>query len=91
MGKTGEKIMALKNKIKFYRKNKSISQQKLAVKIGILRTTLSKIENGKLMPSAGLMVKISQVLQEPLGKIFFVEGVEQNDTGIKKPTGTDNN
>lgn len=61
----------LGNNIASIRKKKKITQQELAITIGIERTSLSQIENNAYNPSAETMKKISDVLNEPLGDIFF--------------------
>lgn len=43
-----------------------LSQNKLAEEIGIGRSTLSLLENGKRKPSYEIMVKISKVFNEPV-------------------------
>lgn len=43
-----------------------LSQNTLAQEIGIGRSTLSLLENGKRKPSYDIMVKISKVFNEPV-------------------------
>lgn len=52
------------NAVKFWRKKRKISQQKLTDLIGIDRPTLSKIENPNIPidPSEELAIKISRIL-----------------------------
>ena len=49
----------------------NMTQAELAEQVGIGRTALSKIENGAYYPSAKTMKKISDVLNKPIGEIFF--------------------
>lgn len=75
--------MQLKNRVKELRKIKRLSQQNLADEVGILRTTLSKIENGHIRPGTTLMMKFEGVLGEPFGEIFFTSHVSLDDTSSK--------
>lgn len=53
------------NSIKFWRKKRGITQQKLAYLIGIDRPTLYKMENPNIPidPSEELAIKISRILK----------------------------
>lgn len=53
------------NAVKFWRKKRKMSQQKLADLIGIDRPTLSKMENPNIQidPSEELAIKISRILK----------------------------
>ena len=44
----------LLNKIKVYRAMKNISQEELAVAIGVTRKTINTVETGKFIPSTVL-------------------------------------
>lgn len=52
----------LNNKIGEVRKSKGISQTDLAIKVGVDRTHLNKVENGKVRPSTTLLEKIAEAL-----------------------------
>lgn len=47
-----------------------MTQQQLAEKIGVSRQTVNAIEGGKYSPSLEVAFQISQVLGEPLEKVF---------------------
>ena len=57
------------------RKRKGLSQQELADKVGVVRQTISKWENGDSTPDSVSLIKIANVLQIPL-----------NDVSDHKPT-----
>ncbi|MCY0893074.1 MAG: helix-turn-helix transcriptional regulator [Acidibacillus sp.] len=76
----------LGNHIAKYRKAKGLTQQQLADAISIERTTLSKFENSAWQPSADTMKAISDILQVPLGEIFFNPDVLNFDTNKKAVT-----
>lgn len=58
------------NKIAELRKEKLISQEKLAEQVGLSRTYISEIENNKKQPNVKLAIKIAKVLGTSVGSIF---------------------
>ncbi|NRS81659.1 helix-turn-helix transcriptional regulator [Bacillus cereus] len=58
------------NKIAELRKEKFISQEKLAAQVGLSRTYISEIENNKKQPSVKLAIKIAKVLGTSVESIF---------------------
>ncbi|OTX96009.1 transcriptional regulator [Bacillus thuringiensis serovar londrina] len=58
------------NKIAELRKEKLISQEKLAAQVGLSRTYISEIENNKKQPNVKLAIKIAKVLGTSVGSIF---------------------
>lgn len=56
----------LNNNIRHLRNEKSISQQELADKIGVDRSTISRIENGEIETTIDNAVKMAKVLGVPL-------------------------
>ncbi|OXB96849.1 MULTISPECIES: helix-turn-helix transcriptional regulator [Bacillus] len=58
------------NKIAELRKEKLISQQKLAAQVGLSRTYISEIENNKKQPNVKLAIKIAKVLGTSVESIF---------------------
>ena len=53
-------VQELNNKIKVYRAMKNISQEELAVAIGVTRKTINTIETGKFVPSTIIALKIAR-------------------------------
>lgn len=58
------------NKIAELRKEKLISQEKLAEQVGLSRTYISEIENNKKQPNVKLAIKIAKVLGTSVESIF---------------------
>jgi transcriptional regulator with XRE-family HTH domain len=54
-------------KLTEYRKKRRISQKKLAGKLGVDVTTVSKYENGQILPSLTKMRKIASVTDGDVG------------------------
>ena len=62
----------LLNKIKVYRAMKNISQEELAVAIGVTRKTINTVETGKCNPSTVLALKIARYFGVPVEEIFVL-------------------
>ncbi|WP_342762079.1 helix-turn-helix transcriptional regulator [Bacillus sp. BR3(2024)] len=58
------------NKIAELRKEKLISQEKLAAQVGLSRTYISEIENNKKQPNVRLAIKIAKFLGTSVESIF---------------------
>ena len=63
----------LLNKIKVYRAMKNISQEELAVAIGVTRKTINTVETGKFIPSTVLALRIARYFGVPVEEIFVLE------------------
>ena len=64
------------NKVHEYRKLNKLTQEDLAVKLGVTRQTIISIENNKYVASLQLALKISKVFDVPVEKIFILEEEE---------------
>ncbi|MDI3311933.1 MAG: helix-turn-helix transcriptional regulator [Thermoanaerobacterium sp.] len=64
---TDKKILG--KKIKEKRLEKKITQRYLAEQIGISRNYLSDIENGRYMPSVGVLFKLAYILELDLNSL----------------------
>ena len=62
----------LLNKIKVYRAMKNISQEELAVAIGVTRKTINTVETGKFIPSTVLALRIARYFGVPVEEIFVL-------------------
>jgi len=58
------------NKIPKLRKEKGITQEELALEVGITRAYLSNLENEKHKPSLDVALKIAEILESTVEKIF---------------------
>ena len=61
----------MRNKIKIIRAEKGMTQEQLAIKAGISRTSLALIENEKVVPDGVTIAKLVSALDIPANKIFF--------------------
>uniref|UniRef100_UPI0009FB9296 helix-turn-helix domain-containing protein n=1 Tax=Mediterraneibacter glycyrrhizinilyticus TaxID=342942 RepID=UPI0009FB9296 len=71
----------INDNIRKYRKEKGISQEEMAVRLHVVRQTVSKWENGKSVPDAEALIGISKLLEVPVSKLLGAE-VEQTDMKI---------
>ena len=63
----------MKNNLKRFRQEKSISQDELAAILGVSRQTINSIETGKFDPSLKLVIKITRFFNADLESIFIFE------------------
>ena len=56
----------LNENIKTIRKSKGLSQEELAVKLNVVRQTISKWEQGLSVPDSDMLITISEVLETPV-------------------------
>ena len=60
----------LNENIKHVRKLKGLSQQELAVKLNVVRQTVSKWEQGLSVPDSDMLIALSEVLEIPVSKLL---------------------
>ena len=60
----------LKENIKSIRKSKGLSQEDLAIKLNVVRQTISKWEQGLSVPDAEMLISISEVLETPVSTLL---------------------
>lgn len=60
----------LSENIKTIRKSKGLSQQELAVKLNVVRQTVSKWEQGLSVPDSDLLIALSEALETPVSTLL---------------------
>ena len=60
----------LNENIKAIRKSKGLSQEELAVKLNVVRQTISKWEQGLSVPDSDMLISISEVLETPVSTLL---------------------
>ncbi len=73
----------LKENIKAIRKSKGLSQQELAVKLNIVRQTVSKWEQGLSVPDADLLISLSEALETPVSTLLGETVIETEVDTLK--------
>lgn len=59
--------------IKRFRKAKGMSQEELAVKLNVVRQTVSKWENGRSVPDADILIRMAQLLDVSVSQLLELE------------------
>ena len=73
----------LNENIKAIRKSKGLSQQELAVKLNVVRQTVSKWEQGLSVPDADLLLSLSEALETPVSTLLGETVMETKADSIK--------
>ena len=73
----------LNENIKAIRKSKGLSQEELAVKLNVVRQTLSKWEQGLSVPDSDMLIAISEALETPVSALLGESVVESKVDDIK--------
>ncbi len=73
----------LNENIKAIRKSKGLSQQELAVKLNVVRQTVSKWEQGLSVPDSDMLVSLSEALETPVSTLLGETVIEAEADGLK--------
>lgn len=73
----------LSNNIKTIRKSKGLSQDELAVKLNVVRQTISKWENGLSVPDSEMLISLSDALETPVSVLLGEDIVETEANELK--------
>ncbi len=66
----------MKNKVHEYRKLNKLTQEDLAIKLGVTRQTINSIENDKYVASLQLALKMAKVFNVSVENIFSLDEEE---------------
>ena len=67
--------LKLKNNLRVQRAIKNITQEELAVQVGVTRKTINTIENGIYIPSTILSIRLARFFEVRVEELFeLVEG-----------------
>ena len=73
----------LNENIKAIRKSKGLSQQELAIKLHIVRQTISKWEQGLSVPDSDMLIAISEALETPVSTLLGEPVMESEADHLK--------
>ena len=73
----------LSENMKAIRKSKGLSQQELAVKLNVVRQTVSKWEQGLSVPDSDMLISISEVLETPVSTLLGETVIESEADSLK--------
>ena len=69
----------LQNNIKTYRKERGLTQEELAIRVNVVRQTVSKWEKGLSVPDADMLQKIAEVLEISVSQLLGREEEPERD------------
>ena len=73
----------LSENIKAIRKTRGLSQQELAVKLSVVRQTVSKWEQGLSVPDSDMLISLSEVLETPVSTLLGENVIESEVDDLK--------
>ena len=73
----------LKDNLKLARKTKGLSQEELAIKLNVVRQTISKWEQGLSVPDAEMLISISAVFDTPVSTFLGENLSESKEDDLK--------
>lgn len=73
----------LSENIKAIRKSKGLSQEELAIKLNIVRQTISKWEKGLSVPDSDMLISISEALETPVSTLLGENVIESKADDLK--------
>ena len=73
----------LNENLKTIRRSKGLSQEELAIKLNVVRQTISKWEQGRSVPDAELLLALSEVLETPVSTLLGETVAEPEPDAIK--------
>lgn len=76
-------IPMLNENIKTIRKSKGLSQEELAVKLNVVRQTVSKWEQGLSVPDSDMLISLSDALETPVSTLLGENVVKQEADELK--------
>src|SRR5690554_890750 len=73
----------LNENIKAIRKSKGLSQEELAIKVNVVRQTISKWEKGLSVPDSDMLISISEALETPVNTLLGETVIESEVDDLK--------
>ena len=73
----------LSENVKAIRKSKGLSQEELAIKLNVVRQTISKWENGLSVPDSDMLISISEALETPVSTLLGESVIESKVDDLK--------
>ena len=73
----------LNENIKAIRKSKGLSQQELAIRLNIVRQTVSKWEQGLSVPDSDLLISLAETLETPVSTLLGETVIETEAEALK--------
>ena len=74
----------IENNIKHFRKAKGMSQEEMAVKLNVVRQTVSKWENGLSVPDADVVIRMADLLNVSVSQLLGVDVEDQTNRDLSE-------
>ena len=74
----------LNENIKHFRKAKGMSQEEMAVKLNVVRQTVSKWENGLSVPDADVLIHVAELLDVSVSTLLGIETDSSDDLNLSE-------
>ena len=73
----------LSENIRAFRKSKGLSQEELAIKLNVVRQTISKWEQGLSVPDADMLISLSEAFETPVSTLLGETVMESEVDDLK--------
>ena len=73
----------LSENLKAIRKSKGLSQEELAIKLNVVRQTISKWEQGASVPDSDMLIAVAEILETPVSTLLGETIVEPKADDLK--------
>ena len=73
----------LSENIRAFRKSKGLSQEELAIKLNVVRQTISKWEQGLSVPDADMLISLSEAFETPVSTLLGETVIEPKADDLK--------
>ena len=73
----------LNENLKTIRRSKGLSQEELAIKLNVVRQTISKWEQGLSVPDSDMLISLSEVLDTPVSTLLGEKVMESEADDLK--------
>ena len=73
----------LNENIRSIRKSRGLSQEELAIKLNVVRQTISKWEKGLSVPDADMLISLSEALETPVSTLLGERPAEEKIDDLK--------
>ena len=77
----------LNENMKTIRKSKGLSQEELAIKLNVVRQTISKWEQGLSVPDADMLITLSEALETPVSVLLGETVAPAEEDGLQAVAG----
>lgn len=74
----------ISEKIKHFRKAKGLSQEEMAVKLNVVRQTVSKWENSLSVPDADILIQIAELLGVSVNQLLDIEADSKSNNDLSE-------